>query len=107
MAEAGLGGRAEESLPLPQRDQHVQPCDPTLAHGGAGLRDGLRLRPELVEQCDQGGLIGARIRLVIRGARVVEGVADLVTTVTLHDTERAFLYHDSLYGPRPLMAAAP
>ena len=73
----------------------MQHRHPTFPHGGAGLRDGLRLRSKLVEQRDHGGLIGARIRRVIRGARVVGGVANLVTTVALHNTERTVLHHDS------------
>jgi hypothetical protein len=97
-----LGDRTKESLPLPQRDKQVQHRHPTLPHGGAGLHDGLRLRPELVEQRDQGGLIVARLRRVIRGARVVRGVSDLVATVTLHDTERAFLPHGASLGSQRL-----
>ena len=67
-------------------------------HGGPGLRDGRRLRPKLVEQREQSGLIGAHTRLALQGTRVVGGVADLVATVTLHDTERAVLHHDALQG---------
>jgi hypothetical protein len=56
----------------------MQNRHPPLSRGGAGLCDGLRLRPKLVEQRDHGGLIVARIRLVIRGARIVGGVTDFL-----------------------------
>src|SRR5262249_19746179 len=89
-----LAGRGwEVPLPLRLSEENGQHSHPPVPQFGERLVERPGLKPTVMQQRDQGTLIGARIRLPIHVMRIGRGVAHLIGRPTPHDTQHACFGH--------------